>query len=94
MYFKSCHFPSLSSSNQVNIPIIKPNASKDSPSPPTLQVYSHRQTSHHQSNEFLLVPTPHPPPALIVELNIPIAIRKGIHSTRNPSPHYTALSYH
>jgi len=46
-----------------------------------------------------MVPTPHPPPAptvepSIVEPDIPIAIRKGIRSTRNPSPHYTALSYH
>jgi len=40
------------------------------------------------------VPTTHPPPALTVEPDLPIAIRKGICSTRNPSPHYTALSYH
>ena len=43
--------------------------------------------------------TPNPPPTStieppIVELNLPIAIRKGICSTRNPSPHYTGLSYH
>jgi len=34
------------------------------------------------------------PPAPIVEPGHPIAIRKSIRSTRNPSPHYTALSYH
>jgi len=26
--------------------------------------------------------------------DLPIALRKGIRSTRNPSPHYIALSYH
>jgi len=40
------------------------------------------------------VPTLPPPPAPIVEPDIPIVIRKGIRSTRNLSPHYTALSYH
>jgi len=45
------------------------------------------------------MPTPHPPPAPTVEPptvepDLPIAIRKGIRSTRNPSPYYTALSYH
>jgi len=37
----------MSSSNQVNIPLVVPSAPKDSPPPPTLQVYSRRQTSHH-----------------------------------------------
>ena len=32
--------------------------------------------------------------ALTVKHNLSIVIRKGIRSTRNPSPHYTALSYH
>ena len=41
------------------------------------------------------MPTPHPPPALTIEPDIPITICKGIRFTRNPpSPHYTALSYH
>jgi len=45
------------------------------------------------------MPTPDPPPTLIVEhptvkRYLLIAIRKGIRSTHNPSPHYTALSYH
>ena len=30
----------------------------------------------------------------MVEPDLPIALRKGIRYTRNPSPHYTALSYH
>jgi len=41
----------------------------------------------------LLVSYPLSLPAPIVEPDIPIAIRKGIRSTRNPSPHYNALSY-
>ena len=82
-----------------NIPLVVPSALNDSPPPPTLQVYSRRQTSHRPSANSILVPTPHPPPAPTVEpptveLDLPIAIRKGIRSTRNPSPHYTALSYH
>jgi len=45
------------------------------------------------------VPTPRPPSAptvepSIIESDLRIAIRKGIRSTRNPSPHYTTLSYH
>jgi len=33
-------------------------------------------------------------PASTVEPDLPVVIRKGIRSTHNPSPHYTALSYH
>jgi len=47
LYFKFCLFPSISSSNQVNIFLVVPITPKDSPPPPTLQVYSHYQTSHH-----------------------------------------------
>ena len=76
-----------------------PSAAKDSPPPPTLQVYSCHQTSHRLSDESLLVPTPPPHPAPTVEPpihepDLPIVIRKGICSTRNSPPHYTALSYH
>ena len=39
----------------------------------------------------LTTPLPSPPPKKDL---LEIAIRKGIRSTRNPSPHYTALSYH
>ena len=35
-----------------------------------------------------------PPPTPTVEPDLPIAIRKGIRSTCNPSLHHTALSYH
>ena len=39
-------------------------------------------------------PTPSSPPVLPPETDLPIALRKGIRSTRNPSPHYVNLSYH
>jgi len=92
LYFKSCPSPSISSSNQVNIPLVVPSAPNDSPLPPTL--HSRCQTSHRPSADSIPVPTPHPPPAPTVEPDLPIAIRKGIRFTRNPSPHYTVLSYH
>jgi len=86
--------PSISSSNQVNIPLVVPSVPNDSPQPPTLQVYSRRQTSHRPSTDFIMVPTPLPLLAPTVEPGLPIVIHKGIRSTRNPSPHYIALSYH
>jgi len=55
---------------------------------------SRRQTSQRPSSDSPLVPDLPPPPAPIVEPNLPVVIHKGIRSTRNPSPHYTALSYH
>jgi len=54
-----------------------PSAPNDSPPPPTLQVYSRRQTSHRSSVDSIPVPTPHPPPAPTVEPDLPIAILKG-----------------
>ena len=39
-------------------------------------------------------PMPSSPPAPPPEPALPIALRKGIRSTRNPSPHYVALNYH
>ena len=76
----------VSSSNQVNIPLVVPSAPKDSAPPPTFHVYSRRQTSHCSSDDSLLVPTPPSPPALTIEHDLPIFIRKGIRSTRNPYP--------
>jgi len=99
LYFKSCLSPSISSSNEVNIPLVLPSAPNNSPLPPTLQGYSRRHMSHRPLEDSIPVPTPHPPPAPTVEPptvepDLPITICKGIPSTRNPSPHYTALSYH
>ena len=90
LYFKSC--PSLSMSS--SIALVVPSAPNDSPPPPTLQVYSRHQTSHRLSSDSLLVLTPHPPPTPTVEPDLPFAIHKGLRFTHNPSPHYTALSYH
>ena len=70
------------------------SVSKDSSHPSPLQVYSHRQTSHCPSDNSLFVSAISSPPAPTVEPDLPIVIHKGIHSTRNPSPHYLALSYH
>jgi len=96
----SFYFKSLSSSsNQVYISVVfntlvVPSVPKDSFHPPPLQVYSHHQTSHCPSDDLFLVPTLPHPLALIVEPDLPIVIRKSIHFTSNPSPHYTTLSYH
>ena len=99
LYFKSLSSPPVSSSNQINIPRVcdspgmssVPNVSP--PSPPH-KVDSHYQSSHHPPSDSLLVPNLPPLPVLTVESNLLIAIRKGIRSTHNLSPHYTALSYH
>jgi len=89
----------VSLSNQVHIPVVfntpvVPSVPKDFSHPPPLQVYNHHQTSHFPFDDSLLVSALPPPPAPIVKLDLPIATRKGICYTRNPSPYYTTLSYH
>jgi len=97
-YFKS--LSSLaSSSNQIHILVVcdspvMSNVPTESPPSLPLQVYSRRQTSHHPPNDSLLVPDLPTPPAPTIEPDLPVVIRKGISSTHNTSPHYTALSYH
>ncbi|XP_073222446.1 uncharacterized protein [Cicer arietinum] len=65
--------------------------------PRPLQTYQHRCLS---SVVFVPVPiidsplTPPPDPALPPEPDLPIALRKDIRTTRNPSPHYIDLCYH
>jgi len=49
LYFKSCPYPFMSSSNQVNIPLVVLSTPKDSPLPPTLKVYNRHQMSHRPS---------------------------------------------
>jgi len=66
----------------------------ESPPSPPLNVYSHRQTSQCPPSDSPLVPDLLPLPAPTVEPDLPVAICKGIRSTRNPFPHYTALGYH
>ena len=78
----------------VFVPTVMSSVPKDSPTPPPLQVCNRPQTSHRPPGDSLLLLDPLPLPASIVELGLPIVIRKGIHSTRIPSPHYIALSYH
>jgi len=67
--------------------------------PPPLQVYSRRPRPQQLASDSPQVPTTVSPPASTTESpfpqsDLPIAIRKGIYSTRNPFPHYIALSYH
>jgi len=98
-YFKSSSSPLVSSSNQTYIPIVcdspvMSNVPTESPPSPPLRVYSRRQTSQRPPSDSPLMSDLLPPPAPTVEPDLPIVIRKGIRSTRNPSPHYTALSYH
>jgi len=99
-YFKFSSSPLVSSSNQTHIPIVCDfpavmfNVSTESPPSPPLKVYSRCQTSQRPLSDSPLVPHIPPSPAPTVEFDLPVAIRKGIRSTRNPSPHYTALSYH
>jgi len=66
----------------------------ESPPSQLLKVYSRRQTSQRPPSDSPLVPDLPPPSAPTIEPDLPVAIRKGIRSTRNPSPHYTAFSYH
>jgi len=98
-YFKSLFSPLASSSNQIHIPVVcdspvVPNIPMESSLSPPLKVYSHRQTSQHPPSDSPLVSDLSSPPTSTVELDLPVAIRKGIRSTRNTSPHYNALSYH
>jgi len=98
-YFKSSSSPLVSSSNQTHIPIVcdspvMSNVPTESPPSPSLKVYSRRQTSQRSPSDSPLVPDLPTPPTQTVEPDLPVSIRKGIRSTRNPSPHYIALSYH
>jgi len=97
-YFKFISSSHVSPSNQVHIPIVfgtpvVSSVPKDSSHPPPLQVYSHHPTFHGPSDDSLLVLALPPPPALTIEPNIPIVIRKGICPTHTPSRNYTELSY-
>ena len=79
-----------------------PEAPLSSPvSSPPLQVYQRRPRSALPSTNTdttvgtSLEPSPSPfPPVPSPDSDVPIALRKGMRSTRNPSPHYVSLSYH
>ena len=69
----------MSPSDQVYIPfvfdpLVVSTVPKDSPPSQPLQIYSHRQTSHCPLDDCLLVPTPPPAPAPIVEPDLPIVM--------------------
>lgn len=75
------------------------------PAAPPLQTYHRRQrpsvvhipapvSAPEAIPDSQPAPSPVSDPILPPEPDLPIAIRKGIRSTRNPSPHYIALSYH
>jgi len=71
----------------------------ESRAPPPLQVYSHHHHPQQPKSDSPLVPTivsPSNPTtkSSLPPSDLPIALRKGIRSTCNPSPHYIALSYH
>jgi len=98
-YFKSLSSPIASSSSQIHIPVVcdSPVMSSvpiESPPSPPLKVYSRRQTFQCPPSDSPLVPDLPSPPAPTVEPDLPVGIGKGIRSTRNPSPYYTASSYH
>ena len=88
-------------------PVAPPTVPLETPlvDPPTvqpLQTYRRRQPPSvvHVPTPVLDTevtpdaPSPPPPSLSDPTLDIPIAIRKGIRPTRNPSPHYIGLSYH
>jgi len=95
-YLKSLSSLIASSSSQIHIcdsPVMSSVPIESPPSPP-LKVYSRRQTFQCPPSDSPLVLDLPSPLAPTVEPDLPVAIRKGIRSTRNPSPHYTALNYH
>ena len=106
----SSTLPFLSTSESVSdllsTPLFPVSTEPDtSPHPPTtiepsrpLQVYHRRRLMPSPEPEMITdshpLPTSLPASALPPETDLPIALRKGIRSTRNPSPHYVTLSYH
>jgi len=81
-----CDLPSVACTPSVSVP-------------PSLQVYSRRHCPQKPVSDSPQVPTTVSPPDPTTESpfppsDLPIALRKGICFTGNPSPHYIALSYH
>ncbi|RVW92497.1 Retrovirus-related Pol polyprotein from transposon RE1 [Vitis vinifera] len=95
--FFSTAFESLPVSEVLPLPIVSP---ADVVPPRPLQVY-HRRPCVAAPLPFakapadsLPTPSASPAPALPSPDDLPIAIRKGTRSTRNPHPIYNFLSYH
>ncbi|RVW49109.1 Retrovirus-related Pol polyprotein from transposon RE1 [Vitis vinifera] len=95
--FFSTTSESLPVSEVLPIPIVSP---PDAMPPRPLQVY-HRRPPVVAPLPFakapadsLPIPSASPAPALPFPNDLPIAVRKGTRSTRNPHPIYNFLSYH
>ncbi|RVW15111.1 Retrovirus-related Pol polyprotein from transposon TNT 1-94 [Vitis vinifera] len=95
--FFSTTFESLPVSEVLPIPIVSP---PDAMPPQPLQVY-HRRPRVVAPLPFAEAPadslpilSASPAPALPSPNDLPIAVRKGTRSTRNPHPIYNFLSYH
>ncbi|KAJ9698270.1 hypothetical protein PVL29_007380 [Vitis rotundifolia] len=95
--FFSTTSESLPVSEVLPIPIVSP---PDAMPPRPLQVYHRRPRVvaplpfAEAPADSLPIPSASPAPALPSPNDLPIAVRKGIRSTRNPHPIYNFLSYH
>ncbi|KAJ9677635.1 hypothetical protein PVL29_022557 [Vitis rotundifolia] len=95
--FFSTTSESLPISEVLPIPIVSP---PDAMPPRPLQVYHRRPRVvaplpfAEAPADSLPIPSASPAPALPSPNDLPIAVRKGIRSTRNPHPIYNFLSYH
>ncbi|RVW80413.1 Retrovirus-related Pol polyprotein from transposon TNT 1-94 [Vitis vinifera] len=95
--FFSTTSESLPVSEVLPIPIVSP---PDAMPPRPLQVYHRRPRVvaplpfPEAPADSLPIPSASPAPALPSPNDLPIAVRKGIRSTRNPHPIYNFLSYH
>ncbi|RVW66315.1 Retrovirus-related Pol polyprotein from transposon TNT 1-94 [Vitis vinifera] len=95
--FFSTTFESLPVSEVLPIPIVSP---PDAMPPRPLQVYHRRPPVvaplpfAEAPADSLPIPSASPAPALPSPNDLPIAVRKGTRSTRNPHPIYNFLSYH
>ena len=90
-------FLSILVSEVLPIPIVSP---PDAMPPRPLQVYHRRPRVvaplpfPEAPADSLPIPSASPAPALPSPNDLPIAVRKGTRSTRNPHPIYNFLSYH
>lgn len=95
--FFSTTSESLPVSEVLPIPIVSP---PDAMPPRPLQVYHRRPRVvaplpfAEAPADSLPIPSASPTPALPSPNDLPIAVRKGTRSTRNPHPIYNFLSYH
>ncbi|RVW40739.1 Retrovirus-related Pol polyprotein from transposon RE2 [Vitis vinifera] len=95
--FFSTTSESLPVSEVLPIPIVSP---PDAMPPRPLQVYHRRPRVvaplpfAEAPADSLPIPSASPAPALPSPNDLPIAVRKGTRSTRNPHPIYNFLSYH